>query len=116
MKTLPKLALALAAVLALGVAVADEAKTVTLSGKIACAKCTLKKADAKECQSVLVVTGDNAGEYYLTKNDVTAKSHVCTGEKPATVTGTIEDKDGKKWLVATKIDAAPAEGHEHAHQ
>ena len=28
---------------------ADEAKSVTVTGKLLCAKCTLKKADAKEC-------------------------------------------------------------------
>ena len=29
---------------------------------------------------------------------------MCTGEKPATVTGTVAQKDGKKWLEATKMD------------
>jgi len=29
---------------------------------------------------------------------------VCTGEKGAAVTGTVTEKDGKKWLAATKMD------------
>jgi hypothetical protein len=55
---------------------------VTVSGKITCAKCTLKKADAKSCQDVLVVAG----------------------EKGATVTGTVTEKDGKKWLTPSKME------------
>ena len=30
----------------------------------------------------------------------------CTGEKPATATGTVTEKDGKKWLDATKLEEA----------
>ena len=51
-------------------AVAGETKTVTVEGKIACAKCTLQTG-AEECQDVLVVKkGEETVQYYLTKNDV----------------------------------------------
>lgn len=105
MKSLALFAVALALVVgAAGITAAEE---TTLSGNIMCAKCTLKKADAKECQDVLVVK-DDAGattEYYLTKNETLEKfGHTCTGEKPAVVTGTVSEKDGKKWLTATKIE------------
>ena len=85
---------------------AVAADPVTLTGKVMCAKCTLKKADAKECQDVLVVKdAKGTAEYYLVKNAVQEKfGHVCTGEKPATVVGTVAEKDGKKWLEATKMD------------
>jgi hypothetical protein len=98
----------LALVLVVGLAAsALAADPVTVTGKVMCAKCTLKKADAKECQDVLVVKDAQGAvaEYYLVKNDVQKKfGHVCTGEKPATVTGIVTVKDGKKWLDATKMD------------
>ena len=52
------------------------AAEVTVSGNIMCAHCVLKKADAKECQDVLVVPGDSgaaAKEYYIAKNAVSEK-------------------------------------------
>lgn len=101
------------AVLALaGAAWAEHHETpITVTGEIQCAMCTLKKADAKECQNVLVVTGESAGEYYLVKNEVAeALGHVCKGTKPATVTGTVTEKDGKTWLTAKEIKAPAAKG------
>jgi hypothetical protein len=105
MKTSFLLALVLVAVVAVA-GVASAADT-TLTGSIACAKCTLKKADAKECQDVLVVKDakGQAKEYYIAKNAVSEKfGHTCNGEKPAVVTGTVADKDGKSWLTATKME------------
>jgi hypothetical protein len=106
MKTLTLLGLAVLLVVGLvGSAVAAE--PTTLTGSVMCAKCSLKKADAKECQDVLVVKDAKGAttEFYLVKNDVEKKfGHVCTGEKPATVTGMVTEKDGKKWLDATKME------------
>ena len=87
-------------------AYAGEETTVT--GKVMCAKCTLKKADATKCQDVLVVKdGEKTAEYYVEKNAVAAKfGHVCGGEKPAVVTGTVSEKDGKKWIAPSKMEAA----------
>ncbi len=104
----PRLLAAVAVVALVGFATAALAADVTLTGKIACAKCTLKKADAKECQDVLVVAGEKgaATDYYIVKNDVLEKfGHTCKGEKAATVTGTVSEKDGKKWITPTKIEA-----------
>ncbi len=105
MKTIAKLGLALALAVGLvGSAYAEE----TVSGKIMCGKCSLKKADADKCQDMLV-TKDAAGkvtEYYLEKNDaLKAYGHTCQGEKPAVATGTVTEKDGKKWFSASKIEA-----------
>lgn len=98
-KTLFKLGLV--AFLAVGLAaaaMADEAKTV--SGKVTCGKCALKKADG--CQNVLVSDGK---EYWLAKSEASDKfGHVCKGEKMAKATGTVAEKDGKTWLTATSIE------------
>ena len=105
MRKLSILGLALALVVGL-VAALPAAEEMTVTGKVLCAKCTLKKADAKACQNVLVVkNGDQTTEYYVAKNDVSEKfGHVCTGEKPATVTGTVAEKDGKMWITPTKME------------
>jgi hypothetical protein len=101
------LQLALVLVFALALAapvVADE----TFKGTLVCAQCGLKKADAHECQDVLLVDDGKGGktEYYITKNEVAQKSgEACTLEIPATVTGTVEKaKDGKTWLTPSKIE------------
>ncbi len=104
---------ALAAALALGftgLAMADHHE-VTLSGKIACGKCTLKLEGQSDCQDVLVVKGDDGQPtyYYLAKNGVLdAFGHTCKGEKSATVVGTVVEKDGKKWITASKIEESKA--------
>ena len=106
MKTLAKIGLALALVTGL-VAGAYAADETTVTGKVMCAKCTLKKADATKCQDVLVVKdGDKTAEYYIEKNAVSEKfGHTCTGEKPAVVTGKVSEKDGKKWIAPSKMEA-----------
>ncbi len=106
LKTIAKLGLAVA--LAVGFTAAASAGEETLTGKIMCAKCSLKKADAKECQDVLIVkdTAGKVSEYYIEKNEVAkAYGHTCQGEKPAVATGTVTEKDGKKWIAATKMEA-----------
>lgn len=98
------IALLVAAGLALSSAAAEE---VVLAGKIACAKCTPKKAGAKDCQNVLIVT-DKEGrdvEYYIAKNAVTVKhGDVCTSTKRVTLAGAVSEKDGRKWVAATSIE------------
>jgi hypothetical protein len=75
-------------------------------GHLVCAKCGLKKPDAQECQDVLVVeNGGTTTEYYITKNEVAEKAgEACTQKVPATVTGTVAQKDGKTWLTPSKIE------------
>jgi len=102
MKMLAKAGLALALVLGL-MAAANAADQTTVTGKVMCAKCTLKKADATKCQDVVVANG---AEYYVEKNDVAKKfGHTCQGEKDVTVTGTVSEKDGKKWIAPSKMEA-----------
>lgn len=98
---------AMAAALVFTVTAPAFAADETYSGSLMCAMCMLKKADAHECQDVLVVTGANGDktEYYVTKNDVAKKAgEACTNEIKATVTGTVSEKDGKKWITPSKIE------------
>jgi hypothetical protein len=78
----------------------------TLKGEMVCAKCYLNKPDAKECQDVLLVKDAKGAtvEYYITKNKVSQESgEACTQTIPAVVVGTVSEKDGRKWLTASKI-------------
>lgn len=99
--------IAVAALLTLPMAAPALALDETYSGSLMCAKCTLNKPDAHECQDVLVVT-DAKGtktEYYITKNEVAQKAgEACTAEVRATVTGTVSEQDGKTWLTPSKIE------------
>ena len=82
---------------------ADE---LTLKGEMVCAKCYLNKPDASECQDVLLVKDAKGAttEYYITKNKVSQESgEACTQMIPAVVVGTVSEKDGRKWLTASKI-------------
>lgn len=109
MKVLIKACLVLA--LGLGFVVAAAAgDEVTLNGTLVCAKCSLKKADAHGCQDVLIVAGEKASEYYVVKNETAKKfGHACRGEKPAKVTGTVSEKDGKQWITASSMESPPSQ-------
>ena len=100
------IALAAVATLAGFAGAGEDAKTVTVTGKMVCAKCSLQKEDAKQCQNVIVA--DDSGktvEYYLVKNALAEEfGHTCKGEKNVVATGTVSEKDGKTWITATKLD------------
>lgn len=102
------LALVVAIVIA-APAVADE--TVTLEGKVLCAKCILKE-DLDECQNVLAVEeGDTTAYYYMEGTDANKEfGDVCTEAKEVKVTGTLSEKDGKMWITATEIVTMKKEG------
>ena len=96
----------LAALGALAVAVPAFAAEETLKGEMVCAKCYLNKPDAKECQDVLLVKDAKGAttEYYVAKNDVSKEAgEACTQAIPATIIGSVSEKDGRKWVTASKI-------------
>jgi hypothetical protein len=108
MKRFTLITLALALVLGLtAVALAGSPNEVTMTGNVACSKCALKLEGAATCQDVLVVAGKDGAAptyYYFAKNDtLSAFKHGCGEQTPAVVTGVVAEKDGKKWIVATKI-------------
>ena len=105
--------LAIAAVcLALGAGLVSAADPVTLEGKVMCAKCALKEEGQKKCQNVLSVEDDGKQSfYYMAKNDVNAEfGEVCMATPTVRVTGKVTEKDGKRWIDATKIE--PLDGHD----
>jgi hypothetical protein len=91
---------------AAGLAGAADTPPVTLKGTLECSKCTLH--ETAECGNVLAVKdGTTEVKYYLVDNDLSKSGHgsVCMEPKEnVSVTGTVEEKDGKKWLTATKIE------------
>lgn len=110
MKLVVKLALVMALAAAL-VAPAVAEETVTLQGKILCAKCSLKKDGLKECQNVLLVPAkdkdgkDKDAQYYIVNNEVNVKfGEVCMDAKKATVTGTVSEKEGITWIAPSKME------------
>lgn len=87
-----------------GVGMADEKKEVTLKGKITCGKCELKKD--KSCATVLVVKEDGKDVVYYFDKESHKKHHgeVCEGGKDGSITGTVTEKDGKKWVKVSKVE------------
>lgn len=74
-----------------------------LEGKIVCSKCKLK--ETAECGNVLQVKdGEKTINYYLVDSGKGEDYHVCTGEKAATVTGKIVEKDKKKTIESPKVE------------
>jgi hypothetical protein len=83
-------------------------KVVTLKGTVMCAKCELQ--EAKKCQTVIQVKEDGKEVTYYFKDKGAKESYheeVCGGgRRGATVTGTITEKDGKKWITPSKVEYA----------
>ncbi len=121
MKTLTALSMALlCAGLSVALAVAEgtvetqEAKEITVEGKVLCAKCSLKEEGRDKCQNVIVVESDGKQQYYYMAKNATYEEfgEVCQGSPRVRVTGTVTTRDGKDWLSASKVERldAPKEG------
>lgn len=77
-----------------------QAEEKTFEGEMSCAKCNL--GTAEKCEDTLKV-----GEtLYLLEEGGKRKTseHVCTDTAKAKVTGKLEDRDGKKFIVVSKIE------------
>jgi hypothetical protein len=106
MKALASMVLGVCVALFVAVAArADDQKEVELKGTITCAKCDLKESPT--CHTVIKVKGDDGKDvvYYFDKAG-TKKYHkpICTEAKEGTVKGTVEEKDGKKWITVAKLE------------
>ena len=75
----------------------------TLVGTGLCPKCALKEGG--KCSNVLIVNeGGNDVKYYLTSK-MKHKEFFCEGKtKGLSITGTVEEKGGKKMLAAKSIE------------
>jgi hypothetical protein len=101
---------ALAAVATLATAwaaVAEDKNEVKLTGTLVCSKCSLKVTP--KCGNALQVKeGDKVVNYFLDDKGHDEPYHegVCGGDKVenVTVTGTVTEKDGKKWIKPTKVE------------
>lgn len=77
-----------------------HAEEKTYEGEMSCAKCNLKQAE--ECEDTLKV-GETL--YLLEEGgDRKTSEHVCSGTAKAKVTGKVEERDGKKFIVVSKIE------------
>jgi Family of unknown function (DUF6370) len=83
-------------------------KEVTLKGKILCVHCELK--EGTKCQTAIEVKeGDKTTVYFFSDKGSAESYHepVCGGgRKDGAVTGTTEEKEGKKWVAPKKVDYA----------
>lgn len=94
----------------------ETGESVTLSGKLVCAKCTLKLEGFEQCQDVLVVEGEDGAEqlYFVAaphEDEGEKVEHTCKGERAVTLEGTLAEKDGHPWIIPTKVEDAGAGGY-----
>ena len=100
------LMLAIVCVLVAGVQASD--KVVTLKGEVVCAKCELKET-AKCTTAIQVKENGKEVTYYFKDKGAKEEYHeaVCGGgRQTATVTGTVTEKDGKKWITPSSVQYA----------
>ena len=108
MRTALTMLVGLALVCALSLTAAAEekaAKEVTITGTITCAKCDL--GVEKTCQTVIKgkAKGSDKEEVYYFDKDSSSKNHktICKEAKKGSVTGTVEEKDGKKVITVKDV-------------
>ena len=95
------LGLAVALVVAAHVSAAD--KEVTLKGTILCAKCELKETE--KCTNAIRVKEDGKDVVYYFDDKGRGESYhkkICQKTAEGSVTGTVSEKDGKKYIKPAK--------------
>jgi hypothetical protein len=95
--------LGLAVVFALVTSSQARAKEVTLTGTILCAKCELK--ETPKCTNAIRVKEDGKDVVYYFKDRGTKEKYhgkICQEPKEGTVTGTVTEEEGKKYITPNK--------------
>jgi hypothetical protein len=85
-----------------------EGNEVTLTGKIMCAKCSLKET-SKCTTAIQVKEAGKTVTYYLLDKGAGEEYHepVCgSGQKAGKVTGVVSEKGGKKFIAPKKVEYA----------
>lgn len=85
-----------------------EGKEVKLTGTLVCAKCKLKLEGAMKCTNALQVKeGEKTVTYLLDDKGMKEEYHECGGgqKEGVTVVGKLTEKDGKKWVKPSKVEA-----------
>jgi hypothetical protein len=99
--------LALVCAVSLTAAAEEKGKEVTITGTITCAKCDLKVEGVTKCMTVVKgkAKGSDKEEVYYFDTDSSKKNHsdICKTPKKGTVTGTVEEKDGKKVITVKDV-------------
>jgi hypothetical protein len=103
MKSFGVAVLGLAMAFLLVVSVRAEDKEVTLKGTVTCAKCDLK--ETQSCHTVIKVKEDGKDVVYYFDKTSSKKYHkpICQEAKEGTVTGTVSEMDGKKYVKVSKL-------------
>jgi hypothetical protein len=96
-------ALVATAVVAFVSTTARAAEEVVIKGKALCAKCELH--ETAKCQTAIKT--EDGTIYYAKENDVAKEFHknICQAPAKVVAKGTVKEKDGKKYITLTKIDA-----------
>jgi hypothetical protein len=93
------------ALVAVAVLAQEKGKEVSLKGTLMCAKCSLGKTT--ECTTAIQVKeGDKTVTYYLDDKGQGEEHHepICGGDKKeGTVTGTVSEKNGQKYIKPSKV-------------
>jgi hypothetical protein len=87
------------------ISTARAAEEKTIKGLAVCAKCELHETE--KCQTAIKVKdGDKEVIYYTANNDVAKEFHskICQAPAKVIATGTVKEKDGKKYIKLTKIE------------
>lgn len=99
------LAAIVATIIAVSFVTSVFADEQTIKGEAVCTKCELHETD--HCSTAIRVQ-ENGKEviYYAVNNDVAKAFHknICQAPAKVTATGTVEEKDGKKWITLSKIN------------
>lgn len=84
----------------------QAAQEVTLTGEIGCAHCSFKTPGVTACADAIRVKAGGKETTYLFAEGSSSKhdDSMCKQVRQGSATGTVTEKDGKKYIKVTKLD------------